>query len=101
MGRYRLPCQPGRTGRNHEKAWRRPTLNFSIFGSTFRPRLVRDVFPWRSAFFPYDRAQSIRRTRAQSALRLDLSVTEPEWALGYTWDIVVRGKDGTPFEERT
>jgi protocatechuate 3,4-dioxygenase, beta subunit len=25
-------------------------------------------------------------------------VTEPEWALGYRWDIVVRGPDATPFE---
>jgi protocatechuate 3,4-dioxygenase beta subunit len=25
-------------------------------------------------------------------------VTEPEWALGYRWDIVVRGPYATPFE---
>jgi protocatechuate 3,4-dioxygenase beta subunit len=25
-------------------------------------------------------------------------VTEEEWALGYRWDIVVRGPQGTPFE---
>ena len=28
----------------------------------------------------------------------DHGVTEPEWALGYRWDIVVRGSPGTPFE---
>jgi len=25
-------------------------------------------------------------------------VTEPEWALGYAWDIVLRGRGATPFE---
>ena len=28
----------------------------------------------------------------------DHSVTEPLWALGYRWDIVIRGASGTPFE---
>ena len=28
----------------------------------------------------------------------DHNVTEPEWALGYRWDIVVRGPYATPFE---
>ena len=25
-------------------------------------------------------------------------VTEPEWALGYRFDIVLRGREATPFE---
>jgi len=29
----------------------------------------------------------------------DLGLTEPEWALGFRWDIVVGGKDATPLEE--
>jgi len=28
----------------------------------------------------------------------DHDLTEPEWALGYRWDIVVRGPHATPFE---
>jgi protocatechuate 3,4-dioxygenase beta subunit len=28
----------------------------------------------------------------------DHEVTEPEWALGWRWDIVLRGPDATPFE---
>jgi protocatechuate 3,4-dioxygenase, beta subunit len=27
-----------------------------------------------------------------------LSVTQPEWALGYRFDIVLRGDRATPFE---
>jgi protocatechuate 3,4-dioxygenase, beta subunit len=30
----------------------------------------------------------------------DHNVTEPEWALGYRWDIVVRGAYATPFESK-
>jgi len=29
----------------------------------------------------------------------DHNVTEEEWALGYRWDIVVRGPYATPFED--
>jgi protocatechuate 3,4-dioxygenase beta subunit len=31
--------------------------------------------------------------------RLDLSITQPYWALGYTFDIVLKGRRATPFEE--
>jgi protocatechuate 3,4-dioxygenase beta subunit len=31
--------------------------------------------------------------------KFDLDITEPEWALGYRFDIVLRGRGATPFEE--
>ena len=30
--------------------------------------------------------------------RFDLDRTVPDWALAYQWDIVLRGRDATPFE---
>ncbi len=30
--------------------------------------------------------------------RFDLDTTEPEWALGYNFDIVLRGREATPME---
>jgi len=30
--------------------------------------------------------------------KFDLSITEPNFALGYRFDIVLRGKHATPFE---
>jgi len=27
-----------------------------------------------------------------------MSVTEPEWALGYRFDVVLRGQEATPME---
>jgi protocatechuate 3,4-dioxygenase beta subunit len=46
--------------------------------------------------------QSVRDPRAQQRLvsRFDLSLTESNWALGYRFDIVLRGRDSTPFEAR-
>ena len=31
--------------------------------------------------------------------RFDLDITEPEFALGYTFDIVLRGPKATPMED--
>jgi protocatechuate 3,4-dioxygenase beta subunit len=28
----------------------------------------------------------------------DFEVTKPEWALGYSWDIVLRGPEATPLQ---
>jgi protocatechuate 3,4-dioxygenase, beta subunit len=42
-------------------------------------------------------ADDAARQRLVSAF--DLSLTEPEWALGYRVDIVLRGRCATPFEE--
>jgi len=30
----------------------------------------------------------------------DLSETVPEWALGYEFDIVLRGREATPMEDQ-
>ena len=32
--------------------------------------------------------------------RFDLGLTIPDWALGFEWDIVLRGRSATVFEER-
>ena len=38
---------------------------------------------------------------AMQALVADFSIdiTRPEWALGYEWDIVLRGRGATPMEQ--
>jgi protocatechuate 3,4-dioxygenase beta subunit len=40
------------------------------------------------------------RARQRLISHFDLGLTSPEWALGYRFDIVVRGAAATPFEER-
>jgi protocatechuate 3,4-dioxygenase beta subunit len=44
--------------------------------------------------------QSVRDEKAQQRLiaKFDLETTQPQWALGYRFDIVLRGQEATPFE---
>jgi protocatechuate 3,4-dioxygenase beta subunit len=89
--------------RNHENAWRPAHIHFSVFGQAFRTRLVTQMYFPGDPLCAHDPMyQSVRDPRAQQRLvsRFDLSLTQPEWALGYAFDIVVRGPDATPFEER-
>jgi protocatechuate 3,4-dioxygenase beta subunit len=41
------------------------------------------------------------RARERMVSAFDLSLTQPLWALGYRFDIVLRGANATPFEART
>jgi len=36
--------------------------------------------------------------RQRLICRFDLTITQPEWALGFEWDIVLRGREATVFE---
>jgi protocatechuate 3,4-dioxygenase beta subunit len=59
-------------------------------------------FP-NDVFFPYDPIfQSIPDERARRRLvsTFDFDLTQPEWAVGYRFDIIVRGANSTPFEGR-
>jgi protocatechuate 3,4-dioxygenase beta subunit len=90
--------------RNHENAWRPAHIHFSIFGQNFRTRLVTQMYFPGDPLCAHDPMyQSIRDERGQQRLvsRFDLALTQPEWALGYAFDLVVRGPDATPFEQRT
>jgi protocatechuate 3,4-dioxygenase, beta subunit len=51
--------------------------------------------------FPYDPILGSVPEAARERLvsRLDMDLTTPEWALGYRWDIVLRGRDATPLED--
>jgi protocatechuate 3,4-dioxygenase beta subunit len=45
--------------------------------------------------------QSVRDPKARGRLiaSFDLGTTESEWALGYQFDIVLRGREATPMED--
>jgi protocatechuate 3,4-dioxygenase beta subunit len=44
--------------------------------------------------------QSIPDEKARDRLiaKFDFDITKPEWALGFRFDIVLRGRGATPFE---
>ena len=87
--------------RNHANAWRPAHIHFSLFGPSFLTRLVTQMyFPGDPlfAFDPIFNSVTDARARERMVCRFDLETTEPEWALGYLWDIVLRGSNATPTD---
>ena len=102
-GRYRfVTVKPGAyPGKNHDNAWRPAHIHFSLFGPAFATRLVTQMhFPGDPLFDHDPIFRSVRDPKARQRLvsSFDLETTEPEWALGYRFDIVLRGRDATPME---
>jgi protocatechuate 3,4-dioxygenase beta subunit len=103
-GRYRfITIRPGAyPWRNHDNAWRPAHIHLSVFGPAFATRLVTQMyFPGDPllAFDPiFNSVPDAARHRLVSAF--DLSITSPEWALGYRFDLVLRGAAKTPMENR-
>jgi protocatechuate 3,4-dioxygenase, beta subunit len=87
--------------RNHDNAWRPAHIHFSLFGPAFVTRLITQMYFPGDPLFAYDPIlQSIPDEKARQRLisKFDLETTKPEWALGYRFDIVLRGRESTPFE---
>lgn len=102
-GHYRfVTIRPGAyPWRNHPNAWRPAHIHFSLFGDAFATRLVTQMyFPGDPllAFDPIYQSVPDERARARMVSAFDLSLTEPEQALGFRFDIVLRGRDATPME---
>jgi protocatechuate 3,4-dioxygenase beta subunit len=103
-GGYRfVTVKPGAyPWKNHSNAWRPNHIHFSVFGRALTERLVTQMYFPGDPLFPYDPIfNSVRDPKARERMisTFDLGLTEPEWALGFRWDIVVGGKDATPLEE--
>ncbi|MCC6178673.1 MAG: protocatechuate 3,4-dioxygenase subunit beta [Chloroflexi bacterium] len=104
-GVYRfLTVRPGAyPWKNHPNAWRPAHIHFSLFGPSTVSRLVTQMYFPDDPLFALDPIfNSIpgEAARARLIAAYDHSVTEQEWALGYRWDIVLRGAEATPIEER-
>ncbi|MFN8525386.1 MAG: protocatechuate 3,4-dioxygenase subunit beta [Chloroflexota bacterium] len=87
--------------KNHENAWRPAHIHFSIFGPWSGSRLITQMYFPGDPLMELDPImQSIPSAEARARLTAAYAhdVTEPEWALGYRWDIVVRGASATPLE---
>jgi protocatechuate 3,4-dioxygenase, beta subunit len=102
-GRYSFTTiRPGAyPWRNHHNAWRPAHIHFSLFGQAFITRLVTQMY------FPGDPLLAIdpifnsvpdERARMRLVSSFELELTQPEWGLGYRFDIVLRGADETPRE---
>jgi len=102
VGRYRfITVRPGAyPWGNHANGWRPPHIHFSLFGPSFLTRLVTQMY------FPGDPLLELdpvflgvpdRSARERLIAEFSLAVTEPEFALGYAFDIVLRGRRATPM----
>lgn len=103
-GRYRfVTVKPGAyPWRNSANAWRANHIHLSLYGPAFATRLVTQVFfPGDPLFFQDPIFNSVPDPRHRELLicRFDLEHTVPEWALAYEFDVILRGRDGTPFED--
>jgi protocatechuate 3,4-dioxygenase, beta subunit len=88
--------------RNHHNAWRPAHVHFSLFGRAFAQRIITQMYFPNDPLFDQDPIfHSVRDASARERLiaRFDLETTEPEWALSFKWDIVLRGREATPIED--
>lgn len=102
-GVYRfLTIRPGAyPWKNHHNAWRPAHIHFSLFGPSLLSRLVTQMYFPDDPLLQIDpivSAVPLEAARQRLVATYDHTVTEPEWALGYRWDIIVRGPVATPFE---
>jgi protocatechuate 3,4-dioxygenase, beta subunit len=103
-GNYRfVTVKPGAyPWKNHHNAWRPAHIHFSLFGASFLSRMVTQMyFPGDPlfAFDPIYNSVPDAKVRERMVSKFSLDLTEPEWALGFNFDIVLRGRDATPMEE--
>lgn len=85
---------------NHPNAWRPQHIHFSLFGDYFASRLVTQMYFPGDPLFAYDPMyQGVpENARELMVARFSLDVTQPDFALGYTFNIVLRGPQATRFE---
>lgn len=101
-GRYSfVTIRPGAyPWRNHANAWRPAHIHFSLFGHCFLTRLVTQMYFPGDPLLPFDpifNAVPDERARARMVAGFELSQTVEAWALGYAFDIVLRGRHETPM----
>jgi protocatechuate 3,4-dioxygenase, beta subunit len=103
-GRYRfVTIKPGPyPWRNHPNAWRPAHVHVSVSSDAFVQRLVTQMyFPGDPllALDPLFNSVPDPEVRQRLVARWSLELTQPEWSLGYDWDIVVAGRDATPLHD--
>jgi protocatechuate 3,4-dioxygenase beta subunit len=103
QGNYRfVTIRPGAyPWRNHPNAWRPAHIHFSLFGNAFATRLVTQMYFPGDPLLPFDPIYNSVPDGARQRMISDfaLELTEPEHALGFRFDIVLRGRDATPMEK--
>jgi len=102
-GRYKFTTvKPGAyPWMNHHNAWRPAHIHLSLFGTSFMSRLVTQMyFPGDQLFYQDPIFMAVpEAARSRLISTFDIEHTQPEWALAYRFDIVLRGRNATPLDE--
>jgi protocatechuate 3,4-dioxygenase beta subunit len=103
-GRYRfVTVRPGEyPWRNHHNAWRPAHIHFSLFGPAFATRLVTQMYFPGDPLLPFDpifNCTADEKARRRLISVFDWETTMPEHALGYRFDLILRGRKATPMEK--
>jgi protocatechuate 3,4-dioxygenase beta subunit len=104
-GRYRfMTIRPGEyPWRNHHNAWRPAHIHFSLFGQGLVQRLITQMYFPGDPLLEYDPMfMCVEDEKARNRLIsvFDWENTIPEYALAYRFDIVLRGREETPMENK-
>ncbi len=105
-GNYRMvTIKPGAyPWQNHPNAWRPAHIHFSLFGAGLLSRLVTQMYFPGDPLMAHDPIfNSIRDDRARQRMiaAFDFATTIPSHALGYKFDLVLRGPEATPMENKS
>jgi protocatechuate 3,4-dioxygenase beta subunit len=102
QGRYRfITVRPGAyPWGNHDNAWRPAHVHLSLLGPAFATRLVTQFYFEGDPLIPLDPIANAVPAHAVERMvaKFDLGTTQANWALGYVFDIVLRGPRATPME---
>jgi len=101
-GEYRfVTIRPGEyPWGNHYNGWRPAHIHLSLFGPSYLTRLVTQMYFPGDPLLPLDPIfNSVPDEAARNRLVcvFDIGTTIPETALGYKFDIVLRGRAATPM----
>lgn len=100
-GRYKFySIKPGAyPWGNHLNAWRPNHIHFSLFGPQIASRLVTQMYFPGDPLLQFDPIYKGAPEKNREAMisKFTLDLTEPNFALGYEFDIVLRGAFANPF----
>lgn len=103
-GRYQFTTiKPGASPwANHHNAWRPPHIHFSLFGPCLATRLITQMYFPGDPLLEHDpifNSTPDPAARRRLVADFSLDVTKPDWALGYEFNIVLRGRSATPTKK--
>ena len=88
---------------NGPNSWRPAHVHFSVFGQAFAQRLITQMYFEGDPLIdlcPIAQSVPDPKARAQLVAPLDMDRTLPFDSIAYRFDIVLRGWQSTPFENR-